>query len=198
MYRFIETLRIEHRQLIRPEWHERRLNDTRYHFFDKVQDIDLSRAIQIPQTLTEATYKCRVVYSSDIEAVTFEPYHARDIRSLQVVYDDKIDYAFKYYDRSAFNDYLNHSSSDDILIVKQGCVTDTSFSNIVFYDGKDWITPSYYLLNGIQRQYLLQQGIIIERKIKLGDLSSFYCAKLINAMLPFESSRAIDVALIYS
>jgi 4-amino-4-deoxychorismate lyase len=91
---------------------------------------------------------------------------------------------------------LTHKSADEILIIKNGFVTDTSFSNIVFFDGIKWITPSTYLLNGTQRQQLLQQGAIIEEEIRPSDLKHFRFAKLINAMLDLETSPSIDILII--
>ena len=62
---------------------------------------------------------------------------------------------------------------DDILIVKQGFITDTSYSNVLFYNGKEWLTPTHPLLKGTQRASLLDQEIIRVAEIRLEDLHHF-------------------------
>jgi 4-amino-4-deoxychorismate lyase len=86
---------------------------------------------------------------------------------------------FKAHRNSFDSDY----SDFDILIVKKGLITDTSYSNIILYDGKEWITPKSFLLNGVKRRYLLNNGIIREMNICLDDLKNFKKLSLINAML---------------
>ncbi len=71
----------------------------------------------------------------------------------------------------------------DILIVKNGLITDTSYSNIILYDGKEWFAPKSFILNGVKRQFLLNTGKIKEIKIALEDLKNFEKISLINAML---------------
>ena len=80
--------------------------------------------------------------------------------------------------------------------MKNGFITDTTFSNIVFYDGMQWITPDTYLLNGTQRQRLLREGRIVSREVRVGDLSRFITAKPINSMLDFDTTPEISIAAI--
>jgi len=82
---------------------------------------------------------------------------------------------------------------DEILIIKQNLITDTSFSNITFFDGTRWITPSSPLLAGTMRSFLIQKQVIVEKEIRVTDLKDFEKARLINAMLPFESGSDIPV-----
>ena len=196
MSRFIETIRVENKTCLQLELHEKRLNHTRRMFFGDVPDIDLKNVIKLPESLTQAIYKCRIVYGLNIESITFEPYIIKNIHSLKLITDDTIDYAFKFEDRSRFNQYLTDKPADEILIIKNGFITDTSFSNIVFFNGIKWITPSTYLLNGTQRQQLLQNGAMTEEEIKPSDLKHFNFIKLINAMLDLETSPLIDIHVI--
>ena len=82
---------------------------------------------------------------------------------------------------------------DEILIYQNGRITDTSYSNVVFYDGNQYITPSTYLLNGTKRRYLLERGIIKEQDIGLGDLPRFRYLFLINAMLDLEDNIQVKI-----
>jgi 4-amino-4-deoxychorismate lyase len=168
------------------------MNDTRRIVFGATELIDLKQAIQIPETIDGRIYKCRVMYNeSGIEKIDFSLYQPRLITSLQLVENNEIDYTFKGVDRSALDRMMANKTADDILIVKNGYITDTSFSNIVFFDGEKWITPSTYLLNGIQRQYLLAHNLIQEKEIRPADLKLFQYAKPINAMLDLDNNLSI-------
>jgi 4-amino-4-deoxychorismate lyase len=82
---------------------------------------------------------------------------------------------------------------DDILIVKKGNITDSSYSNIVFRRGKNWYTPWSALLKGTMRQNLIDNNKIFQEQIELEDIESFKSFKLINAMLEFDGPE-IDVS----
>jgi 4-amino-4-deoxychorismate lyase len=70
--------------------------------------------------------------------------------------------------------------------VKNNHITDTSYSNLLFLKGKDWFTPSTFLLNGVQRQHLLKKKKIKETEITLQSLSEYSHFQLINAMNDFD------------
>lgn len=189
---YVESLKFENGRLHHIDLHNKRINETRFSLFGQADVVDLNQAIQIPDNLNDFIYKCRVVYSkSGIELTEFLPYQARIIKSLQLVENNDIDYFFKKEDRSEFELMAANKTADDILIVKNGYITDTSFSNIVFFDGEKWITPATYLLNGTQRQFLLEQKKIEQKKIRPQDLSFFEYAKPINAMLGLDNLSII-------
>ncbi len=83
-----------------------------------------------------------------------------------------------------------------MLLVKQGFITDSSYCNIAFREGDQWFTPDKPLLNGVQRQYLLDQEIIRKQEIRLTDLSKFSSFKLFNAMIDWQTAQEISVAFI--
>ena len=67
--------------------------------------------------------------------MSFQPYVMRRIRSLRLVNGDGVDYRYKSTDRSVFARLLEkRGECDDVLIVRDGWVTDTSFTNVVFED----------------------------------------------------------------
>jgi 4-amino-4-deoxychorismate lyase len=72
---------------------------------------------------------------------------------------------------------------DEIILVKNGLITDTSYSNLAFFDGVQWYTPEHPLLNGVRRQALLKQKRVREKRITPDELGSFVKLSLINAML---------------
>ncbi|HEY5500193.1 MAG TPA: aminotransferase class IV family protein [Bacteroidales bacterium] len=194
MYRLIESIKLQNRKLQHIEWHNKRFNETRCQLFGMDEVLDLEQIIDIPSTIGEGVYKCRVLYNQLIESIEFQPYFPRNVQTLQLVEDHEIDYTFKYEDRQAFDRLLaQKGEADDILIVRNGHITDTSYSNIVFFDGENWVTPDTYLLNGTQRQRLLAEGLIKEADITPLDLENYAGAKLINAMLDFEATPFVKI-----
>jgi len=193
MYRFIESIRLENHQLQHIEWHNKRLCETRHHFFGLVPDIDLAEALTIP-ALSSGIYKCRVVYGEQIEEVTIELYVSRQIHSLRLMTDNQAEYTYKSGQRQMFEAYLKKKGdADDILIVKNDCMTDTSFSNVVFFDGCHWYTPDTFLLNGTCRQRLLAEGMIREAHITMADLKRYTQVKLINALIDWKQTPSVSL-----
>ncbi|MGD1891663.1 MAG: aminotransferase class IV [Cyclobacteriaceae bacterium] len=89
--------------------------------------------------------------------------------------------------------FAQRQSDDDILMVKNGLITDTSYSNVAFFDGQQWFTPHQPLLPGTSRARLLDEGLLQKAKITPNDLPQFEYCSLINAMLPLgERIVAID------
>ena len=76
---------------------------------------------------------------------------------------------------------------DDILIIKDLLVTDTSIANIAFEtSGGEWITPKNPLLKGTTRARLLDEGKLKEADIRVHELRSFTKVALLNAMIDFD------------
>lgn len=191
----IESLKIEDGHPCHLADHERRMNDARKALFGIDTPIVLNDQLSDIEII-DSILKCRIIYSDVIHSIECRPYTPRTLRSLTLIENDTIDYTYKYADRSMFDNLPSHAPDTDFLIVKNGFITDTTFSNIVFYDGVQWITPATYLLNGTQRQRLLREGRIVSREVRVGDLSRFITAKPINAMLDFDTTPEIETAAI--
>ena len=190
MYRFLETIRLEEGKLQKLELHNIRMKHTLSVFYPGT-DLRLSQklATKAPK---KGLFKCRVVYDTQIREVEFIPYTLPSIHSLQLVVADPLDYSFKFLNRKPINQLVRQrEQGDDILIVKQGLITDTSFCNVLFFNGKNWITPAQPLLKGVQRQYLLENERIQTADIRPGDMHQFIKIRLVNAMIRFED--ALDI-----
>jgi 4-amino-4-deoxychorismate lyase len=193
MLRFIDTIKLAdgHYELI--DRHNERINNTINHFFGFNPKIDLNLFLPKHGKNKSGTHKCSLTYSNHIENIEITPYIKRTIKELKIIDLDapdfpteykSFDYEFKYQDRTLINSFLTGINDvSDILIIKNGLLTDTSFSNIILFDGEKWITPDTYLLNGVKRRYLLENNEIIERKVSIDDLNRFQKVSLINAML---------------
>ena len=191
---FFETIKIEGNQLSNLDYHQKRMDKTRLEVLGLKEPIQLCKKTLIPKELSGKIMKCRVTYSGQIENIEFEIYNPRKIKTLKIIIDNDIVYNYKFYDRAQLNNLLKQKGvCDEILIVKNGLISDTSFSNIVFFDGRKFITPSQPLLKGTKRQKLLDTDKIKEEAIRLSDLKNFQSAYLINAMLDFESAVKIKM-----
>lgn len=189
-----ETIRVSDGEIQNPDFHNARFNMSRKNCLGIPAKINLLDSITVPPEYREGIYKCKVVYGSEIENVTFTKYVSRTIKSLQLVADNQIVYSFKYLNREHLDLlFQKRGKSDEILIVKNGIITDTSFSNILFQSGNQWITPANPLLPGTMRAYLLSKRLITEQEVHITDLKHFSFARIINAMLPFETGIDIPI-----
>ena len=195
MMRFIETIKIENGIAQNLDLHLERASNTCFHHFGVRAVWSFDRIInEIKSSHNERVYKLRIIYSGKIEHYTIEKYEPKIVKTLKIVDGGNIDYSFKYEDRLALNKLLDlRGGCDDIIIIKDGFVTDTSFSNLVFLDGGQFFTPASFLLNGIKRQQLLRDGKIKEKEINLEDINKYSKVFMINSMLdyPIEFFEAI-------
>ncbi|HAH25123.1 MAG TPA: hypothetical protein DCL77_15430 [Prolixibacteraceae bacterium] len=194
MYPLVESMKLKDGIIQNLEFHQIRLNRSMDELFPEAEKIDLIHQISIPQNFTGGIFKVRVVYSQTIDQIEIEPYQYRSIQSLKVVYHESIDYHLKYTDRQILQElYAQRADCDDIIIVKNGLVTDSFAANLLFFDGRGWFTPSTPLLRGTKRQLLLDQGIVVEKEIREEDIKSYQKVALINAMIDFEEMPVVDI-----
>jgi len=193
----IETIRIEDRKLQNICFHNERFNGSRKDIFGIKQESDLEKIIDIPSSIPAGKYKCRVLYSTEIISITFQEYKIKKLDTLQIVEDNTIEYAYKFHDRRQIEKLNLNRKSDDILIIKNGLITDTSYANIVFWDGIKWITPSSPLLRGTMRSRLLADNKIQHEELHKSEIKLFKSAKIINAMIGLEESPTIKIKNIY-
>lgn len=196
MSRFIETIKVLNKELQNVEYHSLRYNKTHINFYGLTEGIDLKNIINIPEILDNSIYKCRITYSETIDKIEFLPYKIKPVKSLKLVIDNDIEYNYKFADRTCFTNLMS-KEHDDILIVKKGLITDTSFSNIAFYDSEKWVTPSKPLLLGTKLKQLLKAKQIFYADITPEDLTNYKEAKLINAMLDLDNSPSIKINNIF-
>ena len=190
----IETIKITNNQIRNIKFHTERVNYSRRILLNSNDTLDLAELIIVPILDPEKKYMCRVLYSQKIENVEFIEYFPRKIKKLFLVTANDLDYSFKYADREELNKLKTITTSDpnsDILIIQNGLITDTSFSNIVFFNGRDWLTPTTPLLKGTKREYYLHKHLIKESQITVDDLNKFSKVRLINAMLDLEDGNDI-------
>ena len=191
---FIESLKVVNGIFIHPELHIKRIQQTQKEVFGESSIVQLEKEY-IPIENRQGIQKCRIIYNQTIQQIEFSPYHPQPVHSLKCVDGTGIDYHLKYENRSTLTELLlQKGDCDDILIIQNNRITDTTYSNIVVFDGATYFTPNTYLLNGTKRQYLLQKDIIKELDIKVCDLKLFDSLYLINAMLDIEDGVRIEIS----
>ena len=187
---FVETIKIKNGKALALPYHQARMERTIHRFFPSFpslasEEIKLSSLISPKEEMH--LYKARVVYGAQgVEAIEYAPYKMKEIHSLKVVEDDSIDYTYKSTDRSALNALAAQKGDcDEIIIIKNGLITDTSFTNLALFDGNRWLTPKHPLLLGTKRAQLLEAGIIEEADLTPEDLKKAEKVSLFNAMIDF-------------
>lgn len=181
---FFETIKSVDGKLFHMPYHQRRYEAVLDSLgIEKVQNLE--SFIQPPQT---GLYRCRLVYDSKGSiSVTYHEYKKRDISSLKLIFSNDINYMFKSVNRDEIDTLYNKKNeADDILIIKNLFVTDTSIANIALFRDGIWATPKTPLLKGTTRQRLLDEGKIIEADINVSELRTFTKVALLNAMIEFD------------
>ena len=180
---YLETIKSQDGKLFNMSYHQ-----ARYEYVlnslgvEKIQN--LSDFLDPPK---KGLYKCRLVYSKDTVEVSYSEYIKRDVSSLRVVYDDDIEYLFKSTDRKKLDRLFSlRDGCDDVLVVKNSFITDTSIANIAFLVSDVWITPREPLLKGTTRARLLDEGMIFKSDISVDDLKSVSKVALLNSMIEFD------------
>jgi 4-amino-4-deoxychorismate lyase len=194
MFPFIETIKIWNGEVKNLHFHQARFNRTRNEMLGLKSHPALSKEIIIPSYAKNGLFKCRILYDHQVTGVEFQPYDRAVIRSLKLIDGSQVSYPYKSSDRSALIAlYDQRDSCDDILILKDGRITDSYFANVVFWDGSDWVTPEPPLLEGTMRAFLLGKGTIKKAGIRIEDLSGFRSLKLINALNDWSDAPHIPV-----
>ncbi|WP_312769482.1 aminotransferase class IV [Epilithonimonas sp.] len=186
MSRFIESIKVEDQKIFLKELHQKRMNDT-FSYFGKECKIDIYSQFLNLEHDEDGLYKFRIEYDLENNFKTqIIPYAILELGDFELVIDDEICYSFKSADRNQLQRLKDKSHADEVIIVKNNQITDTSYSNLLFLKDKTWFTPKSYLLNGVMRQNLLQRREIKETEITLDNIKEFTHFQLINALNDFD------------
>lgn len=186
MSQFIESIKIEDQKIFLADLHQSRVNKTFEHF-GKEGSVNIEEIYKNLQHDEDGLYKLRITYDLDRKFRTqMIPYAISEIDNFLLVENNSYDYSFKFEDRKELEKMKTLSKADEIIIVKNNHITCTSFSNLLFKKGKDWFTPTTYLLNGVQRQHLLKNKKIKEAEITPQNLKKYSHFQIINSMNDFD------------
>lgn len=181
---FFETIRVKNGKLLNLKYHQQRVDRTRDSFgFDttlelKKQNFELSK---------KGDFRLRVDYDKKIKSFTCKELTCREFQKFRIVESD-INYGFKYANR----DELDALKTDDkeIIIVKNGLLTDTTIANIALHVDGIWLTPKIPLLQGTTRERLIDSGFLRCEDLTTDDLKKADNFAIMNALIDFKVIRA--------
>ena len=173
---FIETLLITDK-INNLKYHNERMNKTREYFFGE-KSLNLENFIEIKNNK-----RVRVVYNKDILKVEYFDLKPREFKTFKIIHSD-MEYNFKYENRDELNK-LKVKGFDEVIIVKDGYVCDTTISNLAFWNGQEWHTPKNPLLKGTKRAELLENGFLKEKDIRVEEIKNYKKFAMLNAIIGF-------------
>lgn len=199
MYPFFETIRYNYAIAENLISHQKRVERTFMHYGEtcnlNLLHIDFKSEAEKNGAINDAVFKCKIMYDlkGNIQ-ISFEPYQIRAIQSFTIMDIGSNDYSIKLTDRTWINDAVKSVDTDEVIFAKEGILKDASYTNIVLFNGKDWITPANPLLLGTKRALLLRKNIIKAKEIHQDELRNYQSLKFINAMMLWDESPTIDLS----
>ena len=194
MYPLVESLRAENGKLFLLDYHQRRMEKSYRHWFGQSCPFDLRKAIELPKQ--EGEHKVRFLYNAGEYATEVQAYKKREIKTLKLVEIGDFSYRFKSTNRTAIDAaFAQRGQCDDVLLIKEGQLTDLSYANLLLWDGQFWVTPARPLLEGVQRQFLLDQKKIMPKTLSVHDLRNYTHFQWINALNPFDPEKRISLEI---
>jgi len=181
--KLLETIKVEDGKVFNLPYHQLRLDRALVK-----NRLCLDEILNPPKE--QGVFRCRLVYDEESYEINYYPYTKRSVETLKLVYDDTIVYDKKYLDRGTLETlFIQKAAADDVLIVKNGFITDTTIANCAFLYKGEWLTPKEPLLMGTMRARLLDEGKIKEAQISVDDILKFEGMALMNAMIDFDIIR---------
>ena len=187
MSRLIESIQVLNGQLINWSFHVERIRLSLIHLYGSLPTFNFD-AMKKEAMLQKGKVKLRICYDDNSYSYDFQKYQLKQIRSLQVIHDNDIDYSFKFENREKLDVIYNRrNDADDILIIKNGQITDSYYCNVALLKNGLWFTPLNPLLKGTKRNYLIRSTIIRPKQIHVEDLHNYSSICLFNALIDFRS-----------
>lgn len=182
-----ETIRLEEGKAHFVAYHQKRIDRS------VGSGISLAPYIDRLELPLHSCFKLRITYKREgIVGHEITPYTLPQIHTVRLITDNTICYDRKLNDRTAIDRLRNQRGNcDDILIVRNGLITDSSFANVVLFDGNRWVTPAEPLLAGTCMTRLIDMGVIVPKHIPVESLPEYSKLTLINAMIGFDPNRHV-------
>jgi 4-amino-4-deoxychorismate lyase len=195
MKQFLETIRILDGVPQHLNWHQQRVDATMKHFYPVHRHSwTLASCIIVPGEFKSGAVRCRVVYDAHLFTIHYFHYEPRFVQSLKLIEAPPVfDYWYKYEDRYKIEDlFQQRGDCDDILMTREGWITDTSIANIALEKGGRWYTPSIPLLAGTTWKRLVASGILIVCPIHFTMLGGYDSFRVFNSMNDWLDTKTIS------
>ena len=187
--KFFETIKIVDGEIFNIEYHQKRYERTISYHNGVVHN--LKKYINPPK---DGLYRAKIIYDKNsILDISYFSYEKREIKSFKLVEID-FDYDFKYLDRANIDKaFAKRLDCDEIIMIKDNLITDTSIANIAFFDAKEWVTPKKPLLSGTTRERYIDNKLLHVKDIKKEQIQNFTKIALLNAMIDFDIISNIEI-----
>ena len=185
---FFETIKCFEGEVFHLHYHKKRIAST------IGQNINLEEYIYPPD---DSYLRCKVIYDyNGIESIDYYPYTPKNTQSFQVINNDSLIYNKKFLDRSVLDRIFElKNGADDIIICKNGLLSDTSIANIACKINGNWYTPKTPLLYGTTRKRYLDNGILQEKDISIEQIDAIEEFALLNAMIDFKKIKNFRILI---
>ncbi|MDO9056739.1 MAG: aminotransferase class IV family protein [Sulfuricurvum sp.] len=178
----LETIRCEGGEALHLPYHQKRLEKSSQ-VLGIHQKYDLQTLIAPPD---QELYRCRFLYDANGYTIEYHPYTPKKIASLKLLICDTIEYPLKYSEREQLTAlFEQREDCDDVLIVKNNHLTDTTIANIALFIEGQWLTPESPLLEGTTRERLLDEKFLALAPLRSEDIGRASKIALMNAMVGF-------------
>lgn len=201
MYRFLETMYYDGSGIRNLDLHLERIQSSLiYSSGGVLSGVGNSMLIQIKEILRSfqisgQAQRVRVLYDEnglDIEASPLMIQYPTTFRCVDV--DHNFDYSYKFADRQVLNEaFLKRNGKEDVILIRDGWVTDTSKANLAFRKNDKWYTPYFPLLAGTTWKKLVSEQSLLPRPIHVDHIALFDVVRTFNALHAFEAAPEIPV-----
>ena len=184
--KYFETIKCEDFEVFNLDYHQKRVANT------IGLNINLQEYIN---PISEELLRCKLIYDENgVVDVLYFPYKKREIKSFKIIFDNEIEYSKKYLNRAKLDElYEKKDDCDEVIIIKNGIVTDTTIANIAIFYENFWITSKNCLLGGTTRARLLEEKKLFEKDITLDMLKNASKVALMNAMIGFDEIKDFKI-----
>ncbi|MFW3411713.1 aminotransferase class IV family protein [Aliarcobacter butzleri] len=184
--KYFETIKCEDFEVFNLDYHQKRVANT------IGLNINLQEYIN---PISEELLRCKLIYDENgVVDVLYFPYKKREIKSFKIIFDNEIEYSKKYLNRAKLDElYEKKDDCDEVIIIKDGIVTDTTIANIAIFYENFWITSKNCLLGGTTRARLLEEKKLFEKDITLDMLKNASKIALMNAMIGFDEIKDFKI-----
>jgi len=179
----IESISLKEGKFLNLAGHEKRYTASYQACFGILPEITLGRYLSECTIPADGWYKCRLLFNQTELTVDFVPYVQPKIQSATIIDAGNITYDHKYASRPELDALFNQKGqTDEIIMIKNGLVTDAYYYNLIFEKNNTWYTPAKPLLRGTMRQLFLDSRKLIPADIEQRDIINFDAIHFINAM----------------
>ncbi|MFW3346117.1 aminotransferase class IV family protein [Aliarcobacter butzleri] len=184
--KYFETIKCEDFEVFNLDYHQKRVANT------IGLNINLQEYIN---PISEELLRCKLIYDENgVVDVLYFPYKKREIKSFKIIFDNEIEYLKKYLNRAKLDElYEKRDDCDEVIIIKNEIVTDTTIANIAIFYENSWITSKNCLLGGTTRARLLEEKKLLEKDITLDMLKNASKVALMNAMIGFDEIKNFKI-----